>query len=327
MAESKDRYKYFRIEASELLEGLSQDVLELERGGPGKDLVGRILRLAHTLKGASRVVKQPEIAELAHAIEDIFAPYRERPDAVPAERLNQALVLLDTIAGKIASLDLPVQAARAEVPRPVAEELFETVRVEIAETDKLLDGVSEAAIQLTALRREIGSIEGVRQLAGNVRECFGLGSASAVAKARALTEELCNHLEHLERGVAAKTGQVAAELAQVRDAANRLRLLPAKTVFAALERSIRDAAHALQKEVVFESFGGDVRLDAHVLTAIRDALLHVVRNAAAPGIEPPGERVASGKPAQGRVQWGGERRANRAPFSCRDDGQGSDWET
>ncbi len=65
MAESKDRYKYFRIESRELLEGLSQGMLELERGGPGKDLIGRILRLAHTLKGASRVVKQTEIAGLA----------------------------------------------------------------------------------------------------------------------------------------------------------------------------------------------------------------------------------------------------------------------
>jgi len=62
---AKDQYKYFRVEARELLEGLSQGVLELERGGRGKDLVGRILRFVHTLKGASRVVKQPAIAELA----------------------------------------------------------------------------------------------------------------------------------------------------------------------------------------------------------------------------------------------------------------------
>jgi two-component system, chemotaxis family, sensor kinase CheA len=53
----KDQYKYFRIEAREVLEGLNQAVLDLERGERGKDLVGRLLRFAHKLKGASRVVR------------------------------------------------------------------------------------------------------------------------------------------------------------------------------------------------------------------------------------------------------------------------------
>ena len=100
---AKDQYKYFRIEARELLEGLNQAVLELERGGSRKEVLGRLLRLAHTLKGASRVVKQPTIAELAHAIEDAFTPYRDGHDVIPQERTNQVLGLLDTIAGKVAS--------------------------------------------------------------------------------------------------------------------------------------------------------------------------------------------------------------------------------
>jgi two-component system, chemotaxis family, sensor kinase CheA len=52
----RDPYRYFRIEARELLEGLSQGVLQLERGPASPELVARLLRLAHTLKGASRVV-------------------------------------------------------------------------------------------------------------------------------------------------------------------------------------------------------------------------------------------------------------------------------
>src|SRR5258706_13354310 len=100
---AKDPYKYFRIEARELLEGLSQGVLELEKGDRGKDLGERILRFVHTLKGASRVVKQPGIAELAHSIGDALAPLREVRGAVPRERVTQVLGLLDTIATKVAS--------------------------------------------------------------------------------------------------------------------------------------------------------------------------------------------------------------------------------
>jgi two-component system chemotaxis sensor kinase CheA len=335
MVQSKDKYKYFRIEARELLEGLSQGVLELERGSRGRDLVGRILRLAHTLKGASRVVKQPGIAELAHSIEDAFAAYREEPDAVSQERINQALGLLDAAAAQVAALDLPSTEAAGETSRPVVEEFSETVRVEIEEADRLLEGVSEAAVQITALRREAGTIERARQLAANLLENLalrprieanGTGLMATSVKARALAEELRSHLEQLDRGLTAGIDQVEAEFAQVRDAANRLRLLPASTVFASLERAVRDAAQTLQKDVRFESFGGDSRLDTHVLAALRDALLHVVRNAVAHGIESPPQRIAAGKPIQGRVDLRVERRGNRAAFICRDDGCGIDVE-
>src|SRR5215472_17504542 len=134
---TKDQYKYFRIEARELLDGLNKAVLELERNGNAKDLLGRLLRLAHTLKGASRVVKQPAIADLAHAVEDAFAPYRDGRDAIPQPLTNQVLELLDSIAGKVAALDGPNPELQKERTRKPAEESFETVRVELEEMDTL----------------------------------------------------------------------------------------------------------------------------------------------------------------------------------------------
>ena len=65
---ARDPYKYFRVEARDLADQLGQGLLELERIGSGGEIVPRLLRLAHTLKGAARVVRQPEIADHAHAI-------------------------------------------------------------------------------------------------------------------------------------------------------------------------------------------------------------------------------------------------------------------
>jgi two-component system chemotaxis sensor kinase CheA len=330
---AKDQYKYFRIEARELLEGLGQAVLELERGERGKDLVGRLLRFAHTLKGASRVVKQTGIAELAHSIEDVFAQHRDGHDAIPQEHTNRVLAMLDLIAAKVAALDSPSAQTATETLRPVVEEAFETVRVEIEEMDTLLDSVSETSVQLTALRREIETVERVRQLAGSLLECVapqrkaganGTGSAGFNAKARVIAEELCSHIQRLERNFAPGIDQVETEFAQVRDAANRLRLLPAASVFASLERVARDAAQSLHKEVLFVAVGGANRMDTHVLMALRDALPHVVRNAVAHGIELPRERAAAGKPLRGRVELRVERRGNRVAFICSDDGCGID---
>jgi two-component system chemotaxis sensor kinase CheA len=332
---AKDQYKYFRIEARELVEGLNQAVLELERGGSGKDLIARVLRLAHTLKGASRVVKQTGIGDCAHAIEDVFAAYRDRQDTIPPERTNQVLALLDTITGKVEALDSPTAEPQRETARPAGEEVFETVRVAIEEMDRLLEGVSEASVQLRALRRELETLDVARRLAGNLLDSVSvqlkietngsrlMGNGS---RARTTAEDLRAYLDRLGRNLLTGIDQVEAEFAQVRDATNRLRLLPAATVFSPLERSVRDAAQSLHKEVTFESFGGANRLDAHVLAAIRAALLHVVRNAVAHGIEDPQERLAAKKPVQGRVELRVEQRGARVAFLCRDDGRGIDVE-
>jgi two-component system, chemotaxis family, sensor kinase CheA len=332
---AKDPYKYFRIEARELLEGLNAAVLEMEGGECGKALVGRLLRFAHTLKGAARVVKQSDIAELAHSIEDAFIPHREGQGPIPQERTHQVLGMLDRIESKVACLDLPGPEGKGGTQRPVTEASFETVRVEMEEIDTLLNNVSEASVRLTSLRREVATVESARQLAsdllGNATlplelEARRTESNAERAKARATARELCNRLERLERNVMAGIGAVETEFSQVREVTNRLRLLSVATVFASLERVVRDAAQSLHKEVLFESAGAAIRLDAHVLAALRDALPHVVRNAVAHGIESQPERAAAGKPLQGRVALRAERRGNRVVFTCTDDGRGIDVE-
>lgn len=331
----KDQYKYFRIEARELLEGLSQAVLELERGGSRPEVLRHLLRLAHTLKGASRVVKQPGIAECAHAIEDAFASYRDGHEAIPQECTNQVLGLLDTIAGKVVSLDISGPEPQGETPRPPVEEFFETVRVEIEEMDRLLESVSEASVQVRAVRLELDTLDRARQLAGNLLDDLSLQLKIETngnrwmgndSKVRGTAEDLCDCLERLGRKLSVGVDQVEAEFAQVRDAASRLRLLPASSVFSSLERAVRDAAQSLHKEVSFETLGGANRLDAHVLAALRDALLHVVRNAVAHGIEDPRERLAAKKTARGRVELRVEQRGTRIAFLCHDDGRGIDVE-
>jgi two-component system chemotaxis sensor kinase CheA len=330
---TKDPYRYFRIEAQELLEGLGTCVLGLEKAPSDKDLIGRLLRLAHTLKGASRVVKLAAIAEQAHAIEDVLAPFREGKDAVPQEELNRLLRLVDGIGARITSIDPAAEPEKAALARRVPEEASETVRVEIDEVDRLLESVTEATVLVNALGRQSASLEHAQRLAERIVDQLGprrsgeLGAATTrESRVSSLSEELGASLERIRRDVAIGFEQVSSELRQVHDAANRLRLLPASSVFPSLERAARDAAQSLGKKIVFEASGGEVRLDAHVLAALRDALIHVVRNAVAHGIETEPERAAVGKPIAGRVALSVERRGHRIAVICQDDGRGVDVE-
>ena len=83
---AQDPYKYFRIEAQDLLDQLGRAMLDLGKQTT-PDTVARLLRLAHTLKGAARVVKCGDIAERAHAVEEVVQPLRTT-DA-PASSLLQ----------------------------------------------------------------------------------------------------------------------------------------------------------------------------------------------------------------------------------------------
>jgi two-component system chemotaxis sensor kinase CheA len=116
------------------------------------------------------------------------------------------------------------------------------------------------------------------------------------------------------------------DLQLTRHTAERLRLTRSGVLFDLLERTARDAAQALEKQILFEGRGGEVRLDAHVLDVVQSALVQLVRNAVAHGIEPEARRSAVGKPPAGRIVLKVARRGRRIAFSCSDDGAGVDVE-
>jgi two-component system chemotaxis sensor kinase CheA len=326
-----DPYKYFRVEARELLEQVARSVLELERGGPAKEVVPRLLRLAHTLKGAARVVKQREVADLAHEIETELLPFRDA-DGVARQALDRTLALADAASERVGKLQ-PAQDASVHGGAPLAaDESFRTLRTDVAEMDGLLDGVAETQAELGSMRRLLGSVAEVRRLAAafagqasargpgpSARSSPGIAGRTAAA-----AEELGDRIARFERGLGAGLERIDRQLRLVRDAGERLRLFPAGTLFGALERAVRDAARTLGRSAAFRRDGGDIRLDGHVLDALQPALVQLVRNAVAHGIEPADERGARGKASEGSVVLEVRRRGRRVAFTCRDDGRGVD---
>lgn len=325
----RDAYQYFRPEARDLVEQLGKGVLDLEKGGRSAEIVPRLLRLAHTLKGAARVVRQGEIADRAHGIEDALAPFRESAGDVPSERIDAVLSLVDDISAGIAGLSGPVPQGQS-----APQDDVQTVRAGTAEMDALLDSITESHAHLSTLRTALRSMDRTRDLAGLlVRQLAFRGTREGVASAgtaslnaSSTAEELRQIVGGLERHLASGVDHMDRELRQVREAAEQLRFAPARTMFTSLERTARDAAQTLGKRVVFESSGGDVRLEAHVLAAVQRALLQATRNAVAHGIEAEGDRKTAGKPLAGRVTIDVARRGRRVVFRCRDDGRGVDLE-
>ncbi|WP_029521056.1 chemotaxis protein CheA [Persephonella sp. IF05-L8] len=66
----------FLIEADEILANLDQDLIELETNPEDKELLNKIFRGMHTLKGGAGFLGLTSIVEIAHKIEDIFNKLR-----------------------------------------------------------------------------------------------------------------------------------------------------------------------------------------------------------------------------------------------------------
>jgi len=322
------------VEARELVDQLGKTVMDLEKGAaPG--LVARLLRLAHTLKGAARVVKQRDIGDQAHAVEGVLTPYRESTAPLPRDRIEALLGLLDDIGLRVAALAEPSDPEGADPLCLRPAEPLRTVRADITEMDELLDGVTEAHARLGPLRESLGEVERARHLAERLAggletpasgENLGGRSQASTDRLRSMADELKALFGGIERSLALGVDRMERELKQVRGAAEHMRLVPAASLFTSLERTARDAAQTLGKRVIFEGRGGDVRLEAHLLDAVQGALTQVVRNAVAHGIEPERDRVDAGKSPEGHVVLVVARRGRRVVFTGEDDGRGVDLE-
>ncbi len=66
----------FLVETDELIQGLEGDLIELEKNPEDKDLLNRIFRSFHTIKGASGFLGFNQIVELSHALEDLLNKLR-----------------------------------------------------------------------------------------------------------------------------------------------------------------------------------------------------------------------------------------------------------
>ncbi|MGB9506220.1 MAG: Hpt domain-containing protein, partial [Candidatus Acidiferrum sp.] len=111
----------------------------------------------------------------------------------------------------------------------------------------------------------------------------------------------------------------------LQDEITAARMVPIGTLYSLLSRAVRDAAKSSKKTVELDFSGSETELDNNIIQQISDPLVHLVRNSVAHGIESPADRVAGGKPEQGRVVLRAYHRGNHIYIEVEDDGRGIDY--
>lgn len=166
----------FLVEAGEILEQLSEQLVELESRPDDADLLNAIFRGFHTVKGGAGFLQLNELVECCHIAENVFDILRKGERRVDSELMDVVLEALDTVnsmfgqvrersdvtpatpelLAALARLAEPAsaqQAAAAEPePEPVAEAPAEQASGDITDTEfeQLLDSLNAVKAEAEA---------------------------------------------------------------------------------------------------------------------------------------------------------------------------------
>jgi two-component system sensor histidine kinase and response regulator WspE len=117
----------FKLEAESHGAALSDGLLALERSPGDPTAIEPLMRAAHSIKGAARIIGLDVIVPLAHAMEDCFIAAGEGRQSLSSGRVDQLLKCVDVIA-EVRSLDEADLPAWAIERAPRVDELVAELR-------------------------------------------------------------------------------------------------------------------------------------------------------------------------------------------------------
>jgi two-component system chemotaxis sensor kinase CheA len=107
----------FLAETREHLEQLNLAIVRLEKNPKDPPTVDEIFRIAHSLKGMSATMGFAKIAELTHAMEDVFELLRQRSTGLKTEAIDTVFACLDALSRAVESIESEGQEALDPVTR------------------------------------------------------------------------------------------------------------------------------------------------------------------------------------------------------------------
>ncbi len=135
------------------------------------------------------------------------------------------------------------------------------------------------------------------------------------------------HLLHLaersdDRDVLAAGEALGALVRDLRELSMALQMVPVSSVVGGFRRLVRDLSEQLGKAVELDLEGGDTHIDKNVLDALKDPIMHIIRNGIDHGIESAATRRAAGKPEVGTVRITASHSGSDVILNISDDGAG-----
>ncbi len=129
----------FLIEAFEMNEQLDQDLVELEHNPEDLDLLNRIFRVAHTIKGSSSFLNLNILTHLTHNMEDVLNRARKGEIKITPDIMDVVLRSIDLMK----TLLVTIRDTGSDTNNGKENEIEEAVKQLQAITSQNLEGVKE----------------------------------------------------------------------------------------------------------------------------------------------------------------------------------------
>ena len=104
MDDMQELLEDFLVESFELIEQIDHDLVELESNPDDLELLNRIFRVAHTVKGSSSFLNFDTLTELTHHMEDVLNKARHGELKITADVMDVVLKSVDMMKGLLVSI-------------------------------------------------------------------------------------------------------------------------------------------------------------------------------------------------------------------------------
>ncbi|AFF19848.1 auto phosphorylating histidine kinase [Helicobacter pylori ELS37] len=141
----------FLIEAFEMNEQLDQDLVELEHNPEDLDLLNRIFRVAHTIKGSSSFLNLNILTHLTHNMEDVLNRARKGEIKITPDIMDVVLRSIDLMK----TLLVTIRDTGSDINNGKENEIEEAVKQLQAITSQNLEGVKETLGTKEAPEKEV----------------------------------------------------------------------------------------------------------------------------------------------------------------------------
>lgn len=351
----------FLTEAGDLLGGVDNKLVELEKNPDDPRLLNEIFRGFHTIKGGAGFLNVGALVELCHLTENLFDLLRNGKLALTPELMDAILAATGAVREMFGTL------GRAQQPASAPGEL-------LARLQAAINGDAPAAPALQAPDPQAGGPDWqalyqalTPPAGGDPVPAVTLAAQAAPAPAAppaprrtseksavrettiridthrldqvlnisgevGLTKNRLNCLRHAILSGNCDSGTLSAFdravnqldllVSDLQNAVMKTRMQPVGRLFQKYPRLARDLSRSLGKNIELVISGEETEIDRGMLDDLADPLVHLVRNAVDHGVETPEERKAAGKPAQSIIRLSARQSGDHIEIVIADDGRG-----
>jgi len=356
----------FLDDAGQCMAAIEAAILTYESDPNQTDSLRLIGRELHTLKGASASIGLTELAEFLHQVEDSIGSGESALHCQSTVPNSQELLgKLDHIRQAVAGVQKPSTTAPAATVASLAADARpafapmasdtplafapvddrggddESVRVKSSQLNRLMDMLAELVMLRNRRETELAELQGIYdELIHDVCRVRAASDSTAhdlpLGEVKNPTSSLAGVANHLmataqrlracSQPVAEGNAAVSQFIRQFRQELVELRRTPVSGLFRRLQRVVRDAAHAEEKQVRLQLVGEDAGTERSLQQRLYEPLLHIVRNCVCHGIETTEVRQAHGKQPCGTITLQARSGADLFVIEIRDDGQGLNYD-